>query len=223
VVQVDLSDRKSIEVFAQQILERHARLDVLVNNAAVSRGSQAWEKSADGIELTFALNHLGYFLLTNLLLDVLRAAPSARIVNVSSQAHQYGTMEFGDIGYERKYSPVRSYARSKLANILFTYELARRTAGTNITVNTLHPGAVRTNFGKELSGIAGFVFKHLDVFMRSPEKGAETVTWLASAAEVEAVSGKYFLDKKEIRSSRISYDESVAKQLWNVSEQLTGM
>lgn len=217
----DLSSQKEIRSLAGEIRMNHPRIDILVNNAGGIFDKRIL--TVDGIELTLALNHLAYFLLTNLLLEMLRAAPSARVISVSSQAHQFGRMEFGDLGYEQGYNPMKSYARSKLANILFTYELARRTAGTRITANTLHPGTVRTNFGKQLSGIAGFVFKQLDVFMRSPEKGAETVIWLASAEEVEGVSGKYFLDKKEIRSSKISYDENVARRLWEVSAQITGL
>lgn len=217
----DLSSQKDIRKLAGQVKTDHPRIDVLVNNAGGIFDTRIL--TVDGFELTLALNHLGGFLLTNLLLEMLRAAPSARIVNVSSQAHQFGTMKFGDIQYEHGYSPMKSYARSKAANILFTYELARRMAGTPVTVNTLHPGAVRTNFGKQLSGIAGFVFKRLDIFMRSAEKGAETVIWLASAAEVEGITGKYFLDKKEIRSSSLSYNEGVARHLWEVSAQMTGI
>jgi retinol dehydrogenase 14 len=217
----DLTSQKSIRSLADEIKTQHSQIDVLVNNAGGIFDTRT--ETVDGIELTLALNHLASFLLTHLLMNELRTAPAARIVNLSSEAHRYGTMEFGDIGYERGYNPLKSYARSKLANILFNYELARRTADTNIIVNTLHPGAVRTNFGKELSGMAGFVFKHLDIFMRSPEKGAETVIWLASSADVKGMSGKYFRDKKEIRSSKISYDEGVARQLWNVSARMTGI
>ncbi|MGA3246036.1 MAG: SDR family oxidoreductase [Bacteroidota bacterium] len=217
----DLSSQKEIRSLAGEIRTNHPRIDVLVNNAGGIFDKRIL--TVDGIELTLAVNHLAYFLLTNLLLEMLRAAPSARVVSVSSQAHQFGRMEFGDLGYEQGYNPMKSYARSKLANILFTYELARRTAGTRITANTLHPGTVRTNFGKQLSGIAGFVFKQLDVFMRSPEKGAETVIWLASAEEVDGVSGKYFRDKKEIRSSKISYDEDVAQRLWEASAKMTAL
>ena len=217
----DLSSQKEIQNLALKIKKDHSRIDVLINNAGGIFNTRT--TTADGIELTFALNHLAYFLLTNLLLDLLRAAPAARIVSVSSQAHQFGTMDFGDLGYEKGYNPMRSYARSKLANILFTYELAKRMQGSSVVANTLHPGAVRSNFGKELSGIAGFVFKHFDIFMRSPEKGAETVIWLASAAEAEGISGKYFLDKKEIRSSKISYDETIATRLWEVSAEMTGI
>lgn len=217
----DLSSQQDILKLASEIKSKHSRLDILVNNAGGIFGKRVL--TVDGLELTFALNHLAYFLLTNLLLEILKAAPAGRVVNVSSQAHRYGSLEFDDPGFEKGYNAMKSYAQSKLANLLFTYELSRRLAGTGITANALHPGVVRTGFGKELSGIAGLVFKRLDFLMRSPEKGAETVIWLASAAEVEGVSGKYYLDKKEIRSSKISYDESVAHRLWQVSAQMTGL
>jgi NAD(P)-dependent dehydrogenase (short-subunit alcohol dehydrogenase family) len=216
----DLSSQQDIRKLASDIKSKYTKLDILINNAGGIFDKRLL--TVDGIELTFALNHLAYFLLANLLLEILKAAPAGRVVNVSSQAHQYGKIDFNDPNFEKGYNAMISYAQSKLANVLFTYELSRRLAGTEITANALHPGVVRTNFGKEISGIAGFVFKSLDFFMRSPEQGAETVIWLASAAEVEGVSGKYFLDKKEIRSSKISYDESVADRLWNVSAQMTG-
>ena len=217
----DLSSQKDIRRLANEIRTENPKLDVMVNNAGGVFATRVL--TIDDIELTFALNHLGYFLLTSLLLDQLRAAPSARIVNVSSQAHQFGRITFDDLGLEKGYNPMKSYAQSKLANLLFTYELSRILAGTTVTVNALHPGAVRTNFGKDLSGIAGFVFRRLDMFMRSPEKGAETLIWLAEAPELNGVSGKYFFDKKEIRSSKISYDREVAKRLWATSEKMTGI
>jgi len=151
------------------------------------------------------------------------AAPASRVVNVSSQAHRYGSIEFDDPGFEKGYNAMKSYAQSKLANLLFTYELSRHLAGTGITANALHPGAVRTGFGKDLSGIAGLVFKRFDFLMRSPEKGAETVIWLASSAEPEQLTGKYFCDRRELRSSRVSHDRDVAKRLWEASAQMTGL
>ena len=217
----DLSSQQDIRRLASDIKSKYSKLDILVNNAGGIFGKRIL--TVDRLELTFALNHLAYFLLTNLLLEILKAAPAGRVVNVSSQAHRYGSLEFDDPGFEKGYNAMKSYAQSKLANLLFAYELSRHLASTGITANALHPGVVRTGFGKELSGIAGFVFKRLDFLMRSPEKGAETVIWLASAAEVEGVSGKYFLDKKEIRSSKISYDESVAHRLWEASAQMTGL
>ena len=217
----DLSSFGEVRRLAQEVRAKHPTVDILINNAGGVFGSRILTK--DGIELTFALNHLSYFLLTNLLLEPLKSAPRGRIINVSSQAHQIGSMAFDDLGQEKKYNAMRAYAQSKLANILFTYELARRLKGTNVTANTLHPGTVRSNFGRELSGIGGFFFRNFGVFMRSPEKAAETVTWLALAQEPGGINGKYFLDKKEIRSSKISYDVGVARRLWEVSEKMTGI
>jgi NAD(P)-dependent dehydrogenase (short-subunit alcohol dehydrogenase family) len=221
LVLADLSSQQEIRSAAREIGSRYVKIDVLVNNAGGIHPTRTL--TPDGIEATFAVNHLGYFLLANLLLPQLKASPAARIVNVTSQAHQYGRIFFDDLGLEKRFNPMMSYAQSKLANILFTYELARRLEGTRITVNTLHPGGVATNFGKELTGIAGFVFKHLGFLMRSPRKGAETVIWLATSSEVEGVSGKYFRDKKEIRSSEISYNVDIARRLWQVSAELTGV
>ena len=217
----DLSSQADVRRLAQEIKTRHSSIDLLINNAGGIFGKRIM--TADGIELTFALNHLAYFLLTNLLIAELKAAPAARIINVSSNAHGYGTIAFDDLGLEKRYNAARAYAQSKLANVFFTYELARVLKDTRVTVNALHPGAVRTNFGRELSGIAGFVFRHFGYFMRSPEKGAETIVWLATAPELEGQTGKYFLDKKEIRSSALSYDTTVARKLWQVSAQLTGV
>jgi NAD(P)-dependent dehydrogenase (short-subunit alcohol dehydrogenase family) len=217
----DLSSQQDIRKLASEIKSKYSRLDILVNNAGGIFGKRVL--TVDGLELTFALNHLAYFLLTNLLLEILKAAPAGRVVNVSSQAHRYGSMEFDDPGFEKGYNAMKSYAQSKLANLLFTYELSRRLAGTGITANALHPGVVRTGFGKELSGIAGLVFKRLDFLMRSPEKGAETVIWLASSSEPKQLTGKYFCDRREIRSSRVSYDHDAAKRLWESSVQMTGL
>jgi NAD(P)-dependent dehydrogenase (short-subunit alcohol dehydrogenase family) len=217
----DLSLQREIRQLAEQVRTKHPRLDVLLNNAGGIFDKRI--VTPDGIEMTLALNHLGYFLLTSLLLPQLKAAPGARIINLSSDAHRVGTLEFTDIGYERGYTAVKAYARSKLLNLLFTYELARHLVGTHVKVNAMHPGAVRSNFGKELSGIGGFVFKYLDVFMRSPEKGADTAIWLASDPSLEGTTGKYFSDRKEKKSSGISYDLGLAKQLWEVSLRMTGL
>lgn len=217
----DLSSRQSICSLAKDIREAHPRIDVLINNAGGIFGSHVL--TAEGIEHTFALNHLGYFTITNLLLDSLRAAEDARIVNVSSEVHKVGKLDFNDLNSNSKYNAMKAYAQSKLANLLFTYELSRRLADTRITVNAFHPGGVRTNFGRDLPGVVGFFFRHFGIFLRSPEKGAETLIWLATSDQVTGVTGKYFLDKREIRSSRISYDVALAKQLWDVSSKLTGL
>jgi NAD(P)-dependent dehydrogenase (short-subunit alcohol dehydrogenase family) len=217
----DLSSFNEVRILGQEVRAKHPTIDILINNAGGVFGART--PTSDGIELTFALNHLTYFLLTILLLDPLKSAPQGRIINVSSQVHQYGAMAFDDLSQEKKYNAMRAYAQSKLANVLLTYELARRLKGTGVTANTLHPGAVRSNFGRELPGIGGFFFRHFGYFMRSPEKAAETVTWLASSNELTGVTGKYFFDKKEIRSSRISYDTGVAQRLWELSEKMTGI
>jgi retinol dehydrogenase 14 len=217
----DLSSQKEIRQLAEEFKDAYPRLDVLVNNAGVFLGKRI--TTADGIEMTFAVNHLAYFLLTNLLLDVLEASAPSRIVNVSSGAQSNGTIDFADLQGEKGYKGTKAYSQSKLANVLFTYELARRLEGTGVTANCLHPGAVRTNFGSGSSGIFGFMVRALRPLMVSPEKGAETSIYLASSPEVEGVSGRYFVKKAEARSSDESYDERIARRLWEVSAELTNL
>jgi NAD(P)-dependent dehydrogenase (short-subunit alcohol dehydrogenase family) len=194
---------------------------VLINNAGGVFGNRVL--TPEGIEHTFALNHMGYFTLTNLLLDCLKSANGARIVNVSSQVHKFGKLDLSRLDADGEYNSMMAYAQSKLANLLFTYELSRRLADTRITVNALHPGGVRTNFGRDLPGAAGIFFRHFGFLLRSPEKGAETLIWLAASDQVSGVTGKYFLDKREIRSSRSSYDTALAGRLWEISSELTGL
>ena len=217
----DLSSQAEIRKLADEIKSKHRSLDVLVNNAGGIFSDRV--ETVDRIELTFALNHLGYFLLTNLLLNLLKTAPAGRIVNVSSQAHVIGRIEFDDPGLKSRYNAAKAYAQSKLANLMFTYELARILGTSTVTVNALHPGAVSSNFGRNVSGVAGFYFRHLGFLMRSAAKGAETVVWLSSSPQVEGVTGKYFRDKGEIKSSPRSYDEQAAKKLWQMSAQMTGL
>jgi NAD(P)-dependent dehydrogenase (short-subunit alcohol dehydrogenase family) len=221
LVLADLAVQRDIHRVAREILDRYPRIDVLVNNAGGIFGQR--ELTADGLELTFALNHLAYFLLTNLLLDRLKASAPARIINVSSGAHQVGRLEWDNLQGQKRYSPMRAYGLSKLANILFTYELARRLAGTGVTVNCMHPGAVATQFGETGSGLMRGVVRLFRPLMRSPERGADTIVWMATAPELEGVTGKYFLDRKDIRSSRISYDEQAARRLWIESAGLVGL
>jgi NAD(P)-dependent dehydrogenase (short-subunit alcohol dehydrogenase family) len=194
---------------------------VLVNNAGGVFARRTL--TADGIEMTFALNHLAYFLLTNLLLGVLKAGAPARIVNVTSEAQRAGSINFDDLQGSKRYGGFRAYSQSKLANLLFTYELARRLNAAAVTVNAVHPGAVRTGFGMNNRGWLRVAMKLVRPFERSPERGAETPIYLASARELEGVTGRYFIDKKEARSSRESYDRAVAERLWQVSEQLTNL
>jgi retinol dehydrogenase 14 len=217
----DLSSQKEIRELASEIKAKYTVIDILVNNAGSI--NDTYTETIDGIENTFATNHLGYFLLTNLLLDNLMLAPKARIVNVASEASRMGKINFKDINLRRNYSALKAYSQSKLANILFTYELARKLEGTRITVNCLHPGVVNTNFGKDLTGIKKIMFKIFTPFLRTPEKGAETILWLAMSPEVENLTGKYFTDKKEIKSVVKSYDLSLARDLWGLSQEMTGM
>jgi NAD(P)-dependent dehydrogenase (short-subunit alcohol dehydrogenase family) len=186
---------------------------VLVNNAGALYTS--YRESVDGIELTFALNHLSYFLLTNLLLDTIRDSAPARIINVSSDAHFRGSLDFDDLGFRRNYDGWGAYEASKLENILFTYELARRLDGTGVTVNAVHPGWVNSNF-QAAAGLS----------QRGPltsEEGADTQIWLAMSDDVEGVTGKFFIKREERRSSDVSYDEHIAQQLWDVSAEMTGL
>jgi NAD(P)-dependent dehydrogenase (short-subunit alcohol dehydrogenase family) len=173
--------------------------------------------------MTFAVNHLAYFLLTRLLLDVLKASAPARIINVSSRAHGGVTIPFGDLKAERRYNGWRAYKQSKLANLLFTYELARRLEGTGVTANALHPGLVRTGFASN-NGWRGQTWQFFARWLAiSPEEGARTVVYLAASPEVAGVSGKYFVKERAVPSSPASYDEAAAKRLWQVSEEQTGL
>jgi NAD(P)-dependent dehydrogenase (short-subunit alcohol dehydrogenase family) len=215
----DLSSQQSVRQLAQDFKDRYSRLEVLVNNA----GGIFLRRSTtvDGLEQTFAVNHLAPFLLTNLLLDTLKASAPARVVTVASGAHQGATINFDDLQGEKRYNAMRAYGQSKLATILFTYELAKRLQGTNVTANCLHPGTVATSFGSDNGRVLSFLIKLALRTGISPEKGAETSIYLASSPEVEGVTGKYFSNCKEISSSKESYDESVSQRLWEVSSALT--
>ena len=213
----DFASQAQIRKLAEEFKQRHDRLDVLVNNAGLVLTRRTLTE--DGLETTFAVNHLGYFLLTNLLLDVIKRSAPSRIVNVASTAHHSGTIDFNDLQGERSYGTMRAYGQSKLANILFTYELARRLEGSNVTVNCLHPGVIGTNIFRSVPGLGAMA----KLFLKSPKKGAETSIYLATSPEVAEVTGKYFDDKRAVRSSRESYDEAVAQRLWQLSERLTGI
>jgi NAD(P)-dependent dehydrogenase (short-subunit alcohol dehydrogenase family) len=218
----DLSVQADVRRLAGQVRERCDRLDVLVNNA----GGMFLDRreTVDGIELTLALNHLSYFLLTNELLPLLKASAPARIVNVASGAHKGIAIDFDDIQGHRGYRGWTAYQRSKLANVLFTYELARRLEGSGVTANTLHPGFVKTNFFKDLTGWIGSMMRlGASLVAIGPEAGARTSVYLASSPEVEGVSGQYFVKCRPVRSSRQSHDRAAAERLWRVSEELTGL
>lgn len=217
----DLSAQADIRQLADQFKQDYQRLDVLVNNAGgFFMGRQETE---DGIELTLALNHLNYFLLTNLLLDTLKASAPARIVNVSSRAHRDGRINFDDLEGKRTYKGWRAYQQSKLANVLFTYELARRLEGTGVTANALHPGFVASNFGINNGWLARLLRGVADFFAISVEEGAQTSIYLAASPEVERVTGKYFVECEPVRSADASYDTETARRLRQVSEAMTGL
>jgi NAD(P)-dependent dehydrogenase (short-subunit alcohol dehydrogenase family) len=215
----DLSSMDSVRKFVVVFLTRYEKLDVLINNAAVNLFTR--QTTSEGFEKSFATNHLGHFLLTNLLLPKLSAAGKARIINVSSSAQ--AELDLDDIMNEKKYEVMKVYSKTKMANVLFTYELARRLEGSGITVNCLHPGVVRTNLARDAKGVFKILIGLFYPFFASPEKGAETSVYLATSPEVEGISGKYFHKTKQIRSSRQSYDKNIARRLWEVSEQLTDL
>ena len=220
----DLSLIDQTKAVAAQLLEKHERLDVLVNNVGALMMDRG--ETDDGFENTFALNHLvGYFLLTQLLLDRLKASAPARIVTVSSSAHYRGDLNFDDLELKAEYGGIKQYANSKLMNVLFTYELARRLEGTGVTATVLHPGVVASNFGLTNNNKWwGRPVRWLFNFMAISEAdGAKTSVYLATSPEVEGVTGKYYDDCKETRSSEASYDEDAQQRLWAVSERLLGL
>lgn len=215
----DLSSQKEVRKLASEFKNKYKKLDVLLNNAGAIFLRR--KVSVDGYEMTLALNHLNYFLLTDLLLDMLKARPSARIVNVSSNAHYRGHINFDDLQSEKGFfNGLLTYSNSKLANVLFTYELARRLKVTTVTANCLHPGFVASNFALN-NGFLVNIFMAFMWLRLTNEQGARTSIYLASSPDVEGVSGKYFhYTMKERRSSTESRDENVAKRLWDASEEL---
>ncbi|HEX3235188.1 MAG TPA: SDR family oxidoreductase [Gemmatimonadales bacterium] len=221
VVTADLSIQSSVRAAAAVIRERHAQIHVLINNAGVIVRQR--EVTVDGLEHQFAVNHLAYFLITRLLLDRLEAGAPSRIVNLSSGAHQGGTLDLNDLQSERRYDPVRVYGRTKLANILFTYELARRLEGTGVTVNCVHPGVIGTKLLSDYMNVPVVGGALARTFGASPEKAATAIVHLAASPEVERVTGTYFDGRRVGRSSPASYDEALARRLWDASERLTGL
>ncbi|MCY1044631.1 SDR family oxidoreductase [Corallococcus sp. bb12-1] len=219
----DLSSLASVRALAQAFRERHPRLDILVNNAGLIIDRR--EVTVDGYEATFATNHLSHFLLTHLLRDLLVASGPARIINVSSGGHALASAKFLDDPQtaNQRYRPIRVYGNAKLSNILFTKGLAKRLAGTQVTANALHPGAVRTGFGHNSQGIFRYLVKLGAPFMISPEKGARTSVYLAASPEVAGVSGEYFNKCRKVKPSSAARDEALAERLWQVSEELTGV
>ena len=222
LVIADLASLDAVRRLAAEFREKNQQLHVLVNNAGALNSQLSLTK--EGFEMTFGVNHLAHFLLTNLLLDLLKTSAPARIINVSSSGHTRGTIDFDSLRGERKYGGIAAYGQSKLANVLFTYEMARRLDGTGVTVNCLHPGVIRTGFGHNNSGIWGALFGVFHTvarpFLLTPEQGAQTSIYLASSPDVESITGKYFVKMEPIQSSDLSYDTGVAQRLWQVSEQM---
>ena len=221
LLQADLSVLAQVRELAAQFRARYDRLDVLVNNAGGFFMQR--QVSAEGIEMTWALNYLSVFLLSNLLLDCLQAAAPSRIVNVASDMQRSARLDLNDLESNKRYSGMRAYGQSKLAVIIHTYELARRLEATGVTVNALHPGFVATN----IYGNSGAIIKRLgpliNLFGVSPEKGARTSLYLASSPDVSGVSGKYFIDSAPVVSNKASYDPELARRLWDLSAAATGL
>ena len=217
----DLSNLDGVRHLAKSFQEKHHQLDILINNAGTMTASR--EVNADGYELCWGLNHLNYFLLTNELLPLLKASGMAeqksRIINVASMAHKRARINFDDLQGENNYKKWQAYGQSKLANIMFTYALARRLEGSNVTANCLHPGVVSTGFVSNVGTIEKLLGPIINMFLISSFKGAQTSIYLASSKDVENVSGKYFDKSKPIRSSNYSYDEAVQERLWELSEK----
>ncbi len=217
----DLSSQAEIHRLAQELLVGYPQIHVLVNNAGVINRRRT--TTVDGIETVFAVNHLAYFLLTHLLLERLTNSGSARIVNVASAAHHWGSLDFDDLQNARTYRAMRVYGQSKLCNILFTRELARRIAGVGVTATCVHPGGVATSLGWNNGWWAVLIANALRPFFRTPEQGADTVVYLATSPEVEGVNGKYFYDRRELQPSPAAQDDETAKRLWQISAELTGV
>jgi NAD(P)-dependent dehydrogenase (short-subunit alcohol dehydrogenase family) len=216
----DLSSQEEIRRLAGDCQRRYDRLDVLVNNAGGFFMKR--QESADGIEMTFALNHLNYFLLTALLLDILKASAPARIINVSSNAHRGAQINFADLQGERRYSGWGAYAQSKLANVLHAFELARRLDASQVTVNALHPGFVSTRLARDNGLLFRLVMPLTRIIARSVEEGARASVYLSCSPEVESVTGGYFEDEQAVPADPAAYDQDTARRLWQISEEMTG-
>ena len=219
----DFLEFQQVRDLAEAFRAEYSQLDVLVNNAGTFFNAR--HQTPYGVEKTLLVNHLSPFLLTNLLRDTMRMSAPARIVNLSSAAHAYDDMNFDDLDFSHStYVGIKGYARSKLANILFTYELDRRLVGSDITVNAVHPGRVATDIWRSNFPVIGSVLKWgMSLFSLTPEEGADNSIHLASSPEVEGITGKYFVEREAVDSSPLSYDEQVAKGLWDLSEEITGL
>ena len=217
----DLSSQKEIKELAEKIKSEYPLINILINNAGCM--NFGYSETLEGIETTLATNHLAYFLLTNLLLDSLKNG-KARIINVASEASKDAKINLEDLNLKNSYSSFKSYSQSKLANIIFTYELARRLKNTGVTVNCVHPGIVpNTKLGKGSKLFSNYIASIAPSLLVSPEQAAETPIWLATSSEVEGLNGKYFHNKKEIKSHPVSYDIELGKRLWDISVKMTGL
>jgi NAD(P)-dependent dehydrogenase (short-subunit alcohol dehydrogenase family) len=214
----DLSTTAAVRALADQFRAKYTRLDVLVNNAGLITSRR--RVTPEGLEVQFAVNHLAYFLLTGLLLDLLRASAPARVVNVASSSQSRGVIDFADLQMERDYRGWQAYANTKLMNVVFTYELARRLEGTGVTANCLHPGVIRTGLMRNFSFVLHLLWIALRRFFKQPDDGAETPVYLASSPEVEGVSGKYFRYCRPFGTVQASYDPEIQRRLWEESERL---
>jgi NAD(P)-dependent dehydrogenase (short-subunit alcohol dehydrogenase family) len=221
LVVADLATQADVRRVAAEFLARHDRLHVLVNDAGAVFGDR--QVTRDGLEQTFALNHVAPFLLTNLLLDTLVASAPSRVITVSSDAARSGRLDLRDLQAERRYRGMAAYGASKLANVVFTFELARRLAGTGVTANAMTPGFTKTSWGADMPGLWGLGIRLGKVLARSPEKGAETVVYLAQSPAVAGVSGGYFHDLKQVKAPSAAYDERLQDALWRASARLTGL
>lgn len=218
----DLSSTQEIRRVAEEIRSNYDHIDRLVNNAGMLPNSDR-EESEDGWELTFAINHMSYFTLTKELFPLLKKAESARVINVASEAHRSGTFDAENIQLTQGYNTFRAYGNSKLFNIMFAKELAKRTNGTNITSYSLHPGVVNTAFAKESKSFFATLFNLGRAFMISPSKGAETSLYLCLQNSIESLNGQYFVKKKPAKPSvKAAYDDKACKKLWEISEELLG-
>jgi NAD(P)-dependent dehydrogenase (short-subunit alcohol dehydrogenase family) len=217
----DLGSLAEVRRVARELLSALPRLEILVNNAGAMHATR--KVSPDGFELTFAVNHLAPFLLTSLLLPRLRASAPARVVTVSSEAHRMGPLDFDDLQAERGYSGMRVYGRSKLANVLFSNELARREDAAEVTSNSLHPGVVATGFGRNDPGWFRVLVTLGRPFLTTPEKGARTSLFVASAPQLASVTGRYFKDSRETAPAPFARDEAAERRLWDLSERLVGV
>ena len=218
----DFSDLDQVRELVKKFQDRYDCLHLLVNNAGGFFNKRI--STSYGVEMTFLVNHLAPFLLTNLLQGTIKNSSPARIINVSSEGHRQGKIDFNDLSFEKGYFGMKAYGRSKLANILFTYELARRLEGTGVTVNALHPGHIATDIWKTNFGVIGPALKRImGLFSLTPEEGAENSIYLASSPEVEGIHGKYFIKNEPAQSSSASYDQEIARRLWKLSAELTSL